>query len=115
MRPRAIRFDFPRFGMALAATMLFVGGVPSAATTETFVPTTIQYPGASSTIARGINNNGEIVGNYPSRVKRGHLDRMDSCCKTASTRASTSPEVLIRTRAASASRGPSSVTTVPLA
>ena len=64
MPSRAIRVDFPRFAVALAAAMFFVGGVASAATTETFVPTIIQYPGSSSTMARGINNGGDIVGTY---------------------------------------------------
>jgi len=35
-----------------------------AATTETSLPTTIHYPGSTSTAARGINNRGEIVGTY---------------------------------------------------
>jgi hypothetical protein len=64
MHSRAITFDLPRFGVALAAVMLFVGGAAGAATTETFVPTAIQYPGSSFTSARGINNSGDIVGNY---------------------------------------------------
>ena len=47
----------------------------SAVTMQTFVPTTIDYPGATATQARGINNPGEVVGTYrcaaptPSRVK----------------------------------------------
>ena len=40
----------------------------TAATTETFVPTTIQYPGSTSTAARGINNSGDIVGTYTCAV-----------------------------------------------
>ena len=71
MHSRAIRFDFPRFVVALAAAMLFVGGVASAATTETFVPTTIQYPGSSSTMARGINNSGDVVGTYACSLAAG--------------------------------------------
>src|SRR3989454_3486762 len=39
-----------------------------AAKTETFVPTTIQYPGSTSTGARGINNKGDIVGTYVCAV-----------------------------------------------
>jgi uncharacterized membrane protein len=50
--------------VALAAAMLFAGGVARAATTETFVPTTIDYPGSTSTTARGINNSGNVVGTY---------------------------------------------------
>lgn len=71
MHSRAIRFDFPRFGVALAAAMLLVGSVASAATTETFVPTIIQYPGSSSTMARGINNSGDIVGTYACSLAAG--------------------------------------------
>ena len=41
---------------------------PAAATTETFVPTTIQYPASTSTAARGINNSGDIVGTYTCPV-----------------------------------------------
>jgi len=41
---------------------------PAAATTETFVPTTIQYPASTSTAARGINNSGDIVGTYTCAV-----------------------------------------------
>ena len=71
MHSRAIRFDSPRFGVALAAAMLFVGGVASAATTETFVPTIVQYPGSSSTMARGINNSGDIAGTYDCSLAAG--------------------------------------------
>jgi hypothetical protein len=61
---RAIRFDVPGFGVAFATAMLLVGGVARAATTETFVPTTIHYPGSTSTAARGVNNSGDVVGTY---------------------------------------------------
>ncbi len=37
---------------------------PQVTTTETFVPTTIDYPGSTSTAARSINNSGDIVGTY---------------------------------------------------
>jgi hypothetical protein len=50
--------------VALAAAMLLVGSAAGAATTETFIPTIVQYPGSSSTMARGINNSGDIVGTY---------------------------------------------------
>jgi uncharacterized membrane protein len=39
-------------------------GTARAAATETFVPTTIHYPGSTSTAARGINNSGDVVGTY---------------------------------------------------
>jgi len=39
-------------------------GTARAAATETFVPTTIHYPGSTSTAARGINNGGDVVGTY---------------------------------------------------
>jgi hypothetical protein len=68
---RAISFDFSRFVVALAAAMPFVGGVASAATTETLVPTIIQYPGSSLTAARGINNSGDIVGTYACSLAAG--------------------------------------------
>lgn len=38
--------------------------VVNAATTETFQPTTIHYPGSVTTAARGINDNGDIVGTF---------------------------------------------------
>jgi hypothetical protein len=54
-----------RAALVLGTVMLLVGvRAGQAATTETFVPTTIQYPGSTSTAARGINNSGEIVGTY---------------------------------------------------
>src|SRR2546425_10787562 len=43
-----------------------------AAKTETFVPTTIQYPGWTSTGATGINNKGDIVGTYVCAVACGN-------------------------------------------
>lgn len=56
----------------LAAAMLLVSvGTARAAATETFVPTTIHYPGSSSTAARGINNSGDIVGTYSCSVAAG--------------------------------------------
>jgi uncharacterized membrane protein len=50
----------------LVAFTMFVMSVTTAwaASTETFVPTTIHYPGSTSTAARGINNSGDIVGTY---------------------------------------------------
>jgi uncharacterized membrane protein len=44
--------------------LLQIAGSVHAATTETFVPTTTDFPGASTTAARGINNSGDIVGTY---------------------------------------------------
>jgi probable HAF family extracellular repeat protein len=67
MRKNSIRL----VTLAFVALGLAVGGVATAATTETFVPTTIQYPGSSSTAARGINNSGEIVGTYSCSVAAG--------------------------------------------
>jgi uncharacterized membrane protein len=52
-----------RFGMAVMCAMVFMS--PAAArttTTESFVPTTLRYPGSVATSARGINNAGEIAG-----------------------------------------------------
>jgi hypothetical protein len=72
MHSRAVRFDFQRFVVALAAATLFVGGgVASAATTETFVPTVIQYQGSSLTTALGINKSGDIVGAYACSLAAG--------------------------------------------
>ena len=49
----------------LAAVVALAGGpATQAATTEVFVPTTLDYPGATSTQARGINNPGDIVGSF---------------------------------------------------
>ena len=50
-------------GGIFAGPVLPVGPV-HAATQETFAPTTIQFPGSSNTIARGINSSGDIVGTY---------------------------------------------------
>jgi len=49
---------------AVAAMFLACVAVASAGTTETFVPTKLDYPGSTSTAARGINNSGDIVGTY---------------------------------------------------
>jgi uncharacterized membrane protein len=49
----------------VAVLLLFAGGTRAfAIMTQTFVPTAINYPGATSTQARGINNPGEVVGTY---------------------------------------------------
>lgn len=65
MPSRPVRFRMPILVAALGAAsfLVFVSTV-RAATTETFVPTTIHYPGSTSTFARGINNRGDIVGNF---------------------------------------------------
>lgn len=47
-----------------AALCLVFVSITLAATTETFVPATIHYPGSRSTSARGINNGGDIVGTF---------------------------------------------------
>ncbi|PYR24832.1 MAG: hypothetical protein DMF92_21745, partial [Acidobacteria bacterium] len=44
--------------------LLACAATASAATTETFVPTTVHYPGSTSTAARGINDSRDIVGTY---------------------------------------------------
>src|SRR6267378_772432 len=49
--------------LAVAMSLVSVSAA-WAAKTETFVPTTIQYPGSTSSTARGINNSGDIVGTY---------------------------------------------------
>ena len=65
MRSRSERFHFPRLAAVLAAAMLLAcAATASAATTETFVPTTVHYPGSTSTAARGINDSRDIVGTY---------------------------------------------------
>lgn len=65
MRARPVRFPVPTFAAAFgAATLLVCVSTTQAATTETFVPATIHYPGSTSTSARGINNRGDIVGTF---------------------------------------------------
>jgi hypothetical protein len=65
MRSRLINFRFARFATVLAVAIPLVWAATAwAATTEVFVPTTIHYPGSTSTAARGINNSGDIVGTY---------------------------------------------------
>ena len=65
MRLRPVGSGFQALTAALAATLV-VASAPAAraAETETFVPTTIHYPGSTATAARGINNRGDIVGTY---------------------------------------------------
>ncbi|HKR85358.1 MAG TPA: hypothetical protein VJS37_14460, partial [Terriglobales bacterium] len=60
MRSRQLTFQFP----LVAAVLLAFATSAWSAPTLTFVPATIQFPGSSSTAARGINNNGDIVGSY---------------------------------------------------
>ena len=65
MRSRHIGPHLLRNAAVLAVVMLLVCvSAAWAAKTETFVPTTIQYPGSTSTAARGINKSGDIVGTY---------------------------------------------------
>ena len=65
MRSHLINFRFARFATVLAFAILLVWVAKAwAATTEVFVPTTIHYPGSTSTAARGINNSGGIAGTY---------------------------------------------------
>src|SRR5712671_4450444 len=65
MRSRHIGPHLLRNAAVLAVVMLLVCvSAAWAAKTETFVPTTIQYPGSTSTAARGINNSGDVVGTY---------------------------------------------------
>ena len=65
MRPNELGGRVSRAVCVVVTAMLVpCARTASAATTETFVPTTIQYPGSTATAARGINNSGEIVGTY---------------------------------------------------
>src|SRR5207248_4113872 len=65
MRSQQSGVHISRPALVLATAILLAGvRTASAATTETFVPTTIQYPGSTSTVARGINNSGEVAGTY---------------------------------------------------
>ena len=65
MRSGSTRFQFSGFtGVLVAAMLLSCVATASAASTERFVPTTVHYPGSTSTAARGINNSGDIVGTY---------------------------------------------------
>ena len=63
MRSHQVGVSRAAFVLGSLTLLLCVRGA-SAATTESFVPTTIQYPGSTSTTARGINNSGEIAGTY---------------------------------------------------
>ena len=56
---------------AICLGVLQIAGSARAATTETFVPTTIHFPGSSSTAARGISNSGDVVGTYSCVVAAG--------------------------------------------
>ena len=69
MRSHQSGVHVSRRALVLVTAVLLVGvRAASAATTETFVPTTIHYPGSTSTAARGINNSGEVVGTYSCAV-----------------------------------------------
>src|SRR5438093_11675823 len=69
MRSQQSGVHVSRRALVLVTAVLLVGvRAASAATTETFVPTTIHYPGSTSTAARGINNSGEVVGTYSCAV-----------------------------------------------
>jgi uncharacterized membrane protein len=63
------RLQSSKIATVVAATML-LACVPAAwaAKTEIFVPTTVQYPGSTSTTARGINNSRDVVGTYACAV-----------------------------------------------
>jgi uncharacterized membrane protein len=50
--------------VGVAALLLVLGAMALPARGETFVPTTIHYPGSTSTAARGINDRGDVVGSY---------------------------------------------------
>ena len=54
--------------LSLAASVLILGlscrTTAQTTATQTFVPTTIQFPGSTATTARGINSNGDVVGSY---------------------------------------------------
>ena len=62
--------------LSLAASALVLGlscrTMAQATTTDTFVPTTIQFPGSTSTTARGINSNADIVGSYTCAKNPSH-------------------------------------------
>src|SRR2546422_7317990 len=65
MTPVLIRVQCSRYVAVLTAAALLGWPIKaSAATTEILTPTTIHYPGSTSTTARGINNSEEIVGTY---------------------------------------------------
>jgi len=65
MRAYLIRLLLPRFAVVLCAPVLFASVArASQIQTETFVPVKIDYPGSTSTVARGINNPGNVVGTY---------------------------------------------------
>ena len=68
MLSRLIRFRYPRLAALAVAVFLVCVATAWPATTETFVPTIVQYPGSTSTVARGINNRGDIVGTYVCAV-----------------------------------------------
>jgi uncharacterized membrane protein len=58
------RSRLPQCGALAGAILLTTVGMVHAAGTDTFVPATIDYPGATSTAARGINNRGDVVGTF---------------------------------------------------
>ncbi len=65
MTPVLIRVQCSRYVAVLTAAALLGWPIKAlTATTEIFTPTTIHYPGSTSTTARGINNSEEIVGTY---------------------------------------------------
>ena len=60
-----LSFSHAAFTAVSVVTMALIGAKPAQAiTVEAFAPTTINYPGATSTQARGINTPGDVVGTY---------------------------------------------------
>jgi uncharacterized membrane protein len=60
-----LSFSHAAFLTVAAVTIDLIGATPvQAITVETFVPITINYPGATATQARGINTSREVVGTY---------------------------------------------------
>lgn len=61
MHSRLIRFHVAALSVAV---LLVLGAIAVPAVAETFAPTTVSYPGSTSTAASSINNRGDIVGTY---------------------------------------------------
>lgn len=65
MRSRLVGWCGVRIAAAVSMSVIVAVHAAAAATrTQVFIPTSIHYPGSTTTSARGINNDGDIVGTF---------------------------------------------------
>ena len=79
---RFVKVSLAISGLALSSILLLT--LPTMSVAQSFSYAAINVPGAVATEARGINNNGEIVGSYKTTV----CQDMTSQCRVARLAAS---------------------------